>query len=217
MKASDYIAKKLSNYTNYAFTGQGGSVVHILDSLSKVKKINILPSQNEQGASLAADAFYRASGKIGVVVATSGPGILNTLQGMACSYYDSIPALYLSGAPVTSGIKKNKNLRQLGFQEMEVIDIVKSMTKYSTRITNVKDLRYEIEKAIFYSLEGRPGPVLIDLPDDVQRQEVDEKELRPFIPKINLIKPNKKIINKLESLVSKSKRPVVVIGNGVKI
>jgi len=217
MKASDYIAKKLSSYTNYAFTGQGGSVVHILDSLSKVKKINILPSQNEQGASLAADAFYRASGKIGVVVATSGPGILNTLQGMACSYYDSIPAFYLSGAPVTSGIKKNKNLRQLGFQEMEVMDIVKSMTKYSTRITNVKDLRYEIEKAIFYSLEGRPGPVLIDLPDDVQRQEVDEKQLRPFIPKINLIKPNKKIINKLESLVSKSKRPVVVIGNGVKI
>ena len=90
-------SKKVSTYTNYA--GQGGSVVHINDSLSK-EKIKIIPAQRA-GASLAADAFYRASGKIGLVVATSGPGILNTLQGMACSYYDSIPGLYLSGAPVT--------------------------------------------------------------------------------------------------------------------
>ena len=106
MKASDFIAKKLSQYTNHVFSGQGGSVVHILDSLSKIKKIKIVPSQNEQGASLAADAYYRSSGKIGVVIATSGPGILNTLQGMACSYYDSIPSLYISGAPVLGSIKK---------------------------------------------------------------------------------------------------------------
>ena len=107
MKASDYIAKKISTFTNHVFSGQGGSVVHILDSLSKIKKVKIIPSQNEQGASLAADAYYRTSGNIGVVIATSGPGILNTLQGMACSYYDSIPALYISGAPVTKQIKKN--------------------------------------------------------------------------------------------------------------
>ena len=108
MKLSDYIIKKISTYTNYAFTGQGGSVVHLNDSLSKNKKMKIIPAQNEQGASLAADAFYRTSGKLGVVIATSGPGILNTLQGMACSYYDSIPGLYLSGAPVTGSLKKQK-------------------------------------------------------------------------------------------------------------
>ena len=76
MKLSDYIIKKISTYTNYAFTGQGGSVVHLNDSLSKNKKMKIIPAQNEQGASLAADAFYRTSGKLGVVIATSGPGIL---------------------------------------------------------------------------------------------------------------------------------------------
>jgi acetolactate synthase-1/2/3 large subunit len=121
MKCSDFIAKKISNYTNHIFSGQGGSVVHILDSLSKIKKIKIIPSQNEQGASLAADAYSRTTNKIGVVIATSGPGILNAIQGMACSYYDSIPALYISGAPVTSALKKNKKLRQIGFQEMEII------------------------------------------------------------------------------------------------
>ena len=217
MKLSDYIVKKISTYTNYAFTGQGGSVVHLNDSLSKNKKMKIIPAQNEQGASLAADAFYRTSGKLGVVVATSGPGILNTLQGMACSYYDSIPSIYLSGAPVTGSIKKNKNLRQLGFQEMEVIDIVKSMTKYAVRLKKAEDIRYEIEKAVYYSLEGRPGPVLIDLPDDLQRQEIDERKLKSFKPNEKLIKIKKSSLKKLDTLLSKSKRPLIILGNGVKI
>ncbi len=217
MKLSDYIIKKISTYTNYAFTGQGGSVVHLNDSLSKNKKMKIIPAQNEQGASLAADAFYRTSGKLGVVVATSGPGILNTLQGMACSYYDSIPGLYLSGAPVTGSIKKNKNLRQLGFQEMEVVDIVKSMTKYAVRLKKAEDIRYEIEKAVYFSLEGRPGPVLIDLPDDLQRQEINEKKLKSFKPKQKLIKIKKSSFKKFDNLLSNSKRPIIIFGNGVKI
>ena len=218
MKVSDYIVKKISEYTNYVFTGQGGSVVHINDSLSKNKNIKIIPSQNEQGASLAADAFYRTSGKLGVVVATSGPGILNTLQGMACSFYDSIPSLYFSGAPVTSSIKKNKKIRQLGFQEMQVVDIVKSMTKYAVRLKKAEDIRYEIEKAIYISFEGRPGPVLIDLPDDLQRQNINEKKLRSFKPKIKKSKKlNKEILKNLKNLVLNSKRPVIILGNGVKI
>ena len=108
MKASDLIALKLSEYSDYVFSGQGGSVVHILDSLYKREDIKIIPSQNEQGASLAADAYTRTSGKLGIVVTTSGPGTINALQGLACSYYDSIPALFFSGAPVTSNLKKNK-------------------------------------------------------------------------------------------------------------
>ena len=215
MKASDFIAKKLSNYTNHVFSGQGGSVVHILDSLSRVKGVRIIPSQNEQGASLAADAYYRSSGKIGVVIATSGPGILNTLQGMACSFYDSIPSLYIAGAPVTGSIKKNKKLRQLGFQEMEVMDIVKSMTKYSVRITNTKNINYEIEKCIYMATEGRPGPTLIDLPDDIQRMDIIEKYQKKFVSKV---KKNRNIkFNKIDSFIKNSKKPLIIIGNGVKI
>ena len=217
MKLSDYIVKKISEYTNYAFTGQGGSVVHINDSLSKNKNMKIIPAQNEQGASLAADAFYRTSGKIGVVVATSGPGILNTLQGMACSFYDSIPCLYFSGAPVTGSIKKNKKLRQLGFQEMEVVDIVKSMTKYAVRLKKAEDIRYEIEKAIYYSFEGRPGPVLIDLPDDLQRYEINENRLRSFKPTKKVLKIKSNSIEKFKKILQKSKRPIIILGNGVKI
>ena len=217
MKASDLIAKKISEYTDYVFNGQGGSVVHILDSIDKRNDIKLIPSQNEQGASLAADAYTRASGKLGVVVTTSGPGTINALQGLACSYYDSVPSLYFSGAPVVKNLKKNSQLRQLGFQEMEIKEIVKSFSKYSTRITNVKDIIYEIEKCVYLSKSGRPGPCVIDLPDDIQRQETNLKEQRRFIPPIHKNKVKSSHIKKTVELIKKSKRPLFIIGNGVKI
>ena len=117
MKASDLIANKLSQHTDYVFSGQGGFVIHIMDSLSKTKGIKIIPAQNEQGASLAADAYYRSSGKLGIVITTSGPGAINALQGLACSFYDSIPALYITGAPVRAGLKKIKNCVNLVFKK----------------------------------------------------------------------------------------------------
>ena len=217
MKASDLIVKKLSQYTSHVFSGQGGSVVHICDSVSKNKNIELVPSQNEQGASLAADAYTRVSGKMGVVVTTSGPGTINALQGLACSYYDSIPSLYISGAPVTGALKKNKKLRQLGFQEMEIKDIVKSFTKYATRITDVKKIYYEIEKCIFESTNGRPGPCMIDLPDDIQRMETNEKEQIQFVPKPKLMNPKSNQINLIKKMIKASKKPIVIVGNGVKI
>ena len=217
MKASDLIAKKLSEFTDYAFTGQGGSVVHILDSLKKYNKINIIPSQNEQGASLAADAYTRTTGKIGLVIATSGPGILNTLQGMACSYYDSVPGLYLSGAPVRSALRKNKHIRQIGFQEMDVDDITKSFTKYSVRIMNPDNIIYEIEKACHIAKSGRPGPVLIDLPDDLQRSEVDEKTQKRYLINKKKSKINSNKFDQFSKLLNKSKRPLVIFGNGIKL
>tara|TARA_B100000787_G_scaffold38573_1_gene27293 strand:- start:510 stop:2255 length:1746 start_codon:yes stop_codon:yes gene_type:complete len=217
MKASDLIVKKLSQYTNHVFSGQGGSVVHICDSVTKNKNIELVPSQNEQGASLAADAYTRVSGKMGVVVTTSGPGTLNALQGLACSYYDSIPSLYISGAPVTGSLKKNKKLRQLGFQEMEIKDIVKSFTKYSVRITDVKKIYYEIEKCIFESTNGRPGPCMIDLPDDIQRMETNEKEQIKFFPKVKSSKPKINQISLIKKMIKKSRKPIIIVGNGVKI
>lgn len=217
MKSSDLIAQKLAEYTDYVFSGQGGSVVHILDSLYKRDDVKIIPSQNEQGASLAADAYTRTSGKLGVVVTTSGPGTINALQGLACSYYDSIPSLYISGAPVTGNLKKNKNLRQLGFQEMEIKEIVKSFSKYSTRITDVKDIIYEIEKCVYLAKTGRPGPCVIDLPDDIQRMETNMKEQKSFIPQNTKSQLSIKEVNQAIDLIKKSERPIFIIGNGVKI
>ena len=217
MKASDLIALKLSEYSDYVFSGQGGSVVHILDSLHRREGIKVIPSQNEQGASLAADGYSRTSGKLGIVVTTSGPGTINALQGLACSYYDSIPALYISGAPVTGLLKKNKKLRQLGFQEMEIQEIVSSFTKYSTRITDVKKIFYEIEKCVFLAKEGRPGPCMIDLPDDIQRMETKADQQEIFKPEVKKLIIDSNKIEKIIEMVKESKRPIFIIGNGIKI
>ena len=217
MKASDLIALKLSEYSDYVFSGQGGSVVHILDSLNRRDGIKVIPSQNEQGASLAADAYSRTSGKLGIVVTTSGPGAINALQGLACSYYDSIPALYVSGAPVRGALKKNKKLRQLGFQEMEIQEIVSSFTKYSTRITDVKKIFYEVEKCVFLAKEGRPGPCMIDLPDDIQRMETSADEQEIFKPEVKKLTIDSTKVEKVIKMVKESKRPIFIIGNGIKI
>ena len=221
MKVSDYIANFLSERTQFVFGGQGGSVVHLVNSIDKNKKISFIPGQNEQASSMAADAYYRVSGKLGVAIGTSGPGIINLLQGMACSFFDSIPSLFISGAPVVKQIRKNKNIRQIGFQEMEVADLVKPITKYAVLIKDPNKIRYEFEKAINIAYSGRMGPVLIDLPDDLQRMDIN-----PKLQKKYKIKKNKRIINvenlnkninKILNLLKKSHKPLLVIGNGIKI
>ena len=217
MKASDLIALRLSEYSDYVFSGQGGFVIHIMDSLSKTKGIKIIPAQNEQGASLAADAYYRSSGKLGIVITTSGPGAINALQGLACSFYDSIPALYITGAPVRAGLKKNKKLRQLGFQEMAITEMVSTFTKYATRITDVKKINYEIDKCISLARSGRPRPCLIDLPDDIQRMETSLEEQKVFKPDYKKLVLDKNKVNQACDMITKSKRPIFIIGNGVKI
>ena len=216
MKLSDYIAEFLSKITDSVFVGQGGNIIHVLDSLGKRKDIKVIPSQNEQGASIAADAYSRLTNKIGVTAATSGPGMLNLMQGMACSFFDSIPTFHFSGAVVTGQLRKNKKIRQIGFQEMEVVDLVKPITKYAVLLKDKDKIRYELEKMFYLAHEGRPGPVLMDLPDDLQRAEIDPKKLISFNPpkfknkKINFEK-------KLTSLISNAKRPLIILGHGINL
>ena len=220
MKVSDLIANILSQYTNSVFGGQGGSVVHLVDSIHNHKNLKFIPGQNEQASSIAADAYFRSSGNIGVAIGTSGPGILNLLQGMACSYFDSIPSLYISGAPVVNQIRKNKNIRQIGFQEMEVVNLVKPITKYAVLIKDKKKVEEEFIKAINIAFDGRMGPVLIDLPDDISRENVEPIKRKYFIKK-KIIDGNQKILEskvlKIKKLLENSKRPLLLIGNGVKL
>jgi acetolactate synthase-1/2/3 large subunit len=216
MKLSDYIAHFLSKITDCVFVGQGGNIIHVLDSLGKRKDIKVIPSQNEQGASIAADAYSRFNNKIGVTAATSGPGMINLMQGMACSFFDSIPTFHFSGAVVTGQLRKNKNIRQIGFQEMEVVDLVKPITKYAVLLKDKNLIRYELEKMLYYAKEGRPGPVLMDLPDDLQRAEIDPKKIKGFKPPKNKqIKVN--FEKKLFSLIDRSEKPLIVLGHGINL
>jgi acetolactate synthase-1/2/3 large subunit len=217
MKLTDYIAEYISKIADNVFVGQGGNIIHLLDSFGKRKDIKIIPSQNEQGASIAADAYSRFNEKkIGVTATTSGPGMLNLMQGIACSFFDSIPTVHFVGAVVTNQLRKNKKIRQIGFQEMEVVDIVKPITKYAVLLKDKNMIKYELEKMFYYAKEGRQGPVLMDLPDDLQRADINPKKLKSFKPPKKL---KKKVLfeKKFLNLIKNSKRPLIVVGQGVNL
>ncbi len=183
--------------------------------MTKKKNLKNIPSQNEQGASLAADAYARLTGKIGFCVGTSGPGIINLLQGIACSYYDSIPTISFSGAVTLEAMKDRKKIRQAGFQQMDVVTMVKPFTKYAVLLKDPKKIKFELEKAIYLAVSGRPGPVVLDLPDDVQRAYISTKNLKSFKPKN--VKNSKINIKSFQNLLNKSKRPILIAGNGINL
>ena len=219
MKLSDYVAKYLRQQANYIFVGNGGVVVNLLDSISNLYGITVIPCQNEQGASIAAEAYSRVTGEMGLALSTAGPGMLNLMQGIGCAYFDSIPVLFITGAPPINQLKNNKNIRQQGFQEMDVIDIVNPITKYAILLKDPYMIRYELEKLIYMANEGNPGPVLIDIPDDLQRVDIgDPKKLKEFVRK-RISDPNilREPIYDMLSLIKSSEKPVVIVGGGVKI
>ena len=221
IKVSDLIIRILSKHTSHIFGGQGGSVLHMVDSIYKNKKIKFIPGQSEQGSSLAADAYYRSSGKLGVVLGTSGPGIINFIQGIACSYYDSVPALYLAGAPIVSDLRKNIKIRQIGFQEMEVQKLLKPLTKGIWLIKKKEEVESVFNKAISLSLSGRMGPVVIEIPDDIQRSFIKPKKIKNNFEKL---KKNKNYQYPIDSkitlavkLINKSRKPIIIAGHGIKL
>ena len=217
MKLTDYIAEFLTKYSKHIFVGTGGCIVHLLDSIDKNPRLKNIPCENEQGAAIAAEAYYRVNKKLGVAVSTSGPGMINLIQGIACAYFDSIPSLFISGQPPVSHLKGVCKVRQMGFQETDVIGVVKPITKYAVLVTDPSRIRYELEKLVYTAFADRPGPVLLDLPDDIQRAQINPKQLKSFKPPAVDYKISKAVIDKTLFLIKKSKRPVVVVGGGVKL
>ena len=177
MKLSDFVAKYLENEgVEICFMVSGGAVLHLLDSIDRNSTIRIVCSQHEQFAATAADAFSRISqSKLGMCVATSGPGATNLVTGVSNAFFDSIPMICITGQVSTFRESPTNNLRQYGFQETNVIDIFKPITKYATKIDKPENIKYELGKALHLARSGRPGPVLIDLPDDLQRVDIDPK------------------------------------------
>lgn len=219
MKLSDYVIDFLARHgVTRVFGMSGGAAVHLFDSVAKHPGVDYVCSTHEQCAAIAADGYARASGRLGVAITTSGPGATNLLTGVCCSYYDSVPTLMLTGQVATHRLKGDRPVRQVGFQETDVLSIFKSVTKYAAQIRDPQTIRYHLEKAVHIALEGRPGPVLIDLPDDLQRLEVDPESMASFTPDPSI--PGRAKLEddweKLAALLAKAQRPVLVLGGGLK-
>lgn len=220
MKLSDYVADFLSQQgIRHVFVITGGASVHLIDSISKHPAIDYVCPQHEQAGAMAADAYARVTKNIGAAISTSGPGATNMLTGACCAYYDSVPVLFITGQVTTFRLKRNTGVRQLGFQETDVVDIFKPITKYAVRLENPQMIRYELEKACHIARSGRPGPVLIDIPDDLQRHNITVDDLVQYVPE-KVALPNSSIleqIGKCIKLVQKAKRPVIILGWGIRL
>ncbi len=221
MKLSDYVVQFLVDQgVKDTFVLTGGCIVHIIDSVAKNESINYFPVHHEQSGAMAADAYARVTGNIGVAMATSGPGATNLLTGVCCSYYDSIPVVMITGQVPTSQLKRDSRSRQIGFQETDVVSIFRPVTKYVSLIDDPNMIRFELEKAFHLARSGRPGPVMLDICDDIQRAEIDPSTLKSFTPDSEQEYKSKDItgeIHKIVEMINESERPMFIFGGGVRL
>ncbi len=221
MNLSDYVLNFLvKKKVKEVFLITGGAISFMVDAFSRNKKIKYISVAHEQGAAMMADAYSRLGPNYSCTMVTSGPGATNLLTGIACSYFDSVPSLHICGQVNTyeqqSSNKSTLNVRQVGFQETDIISISKPITKFSYKLSDPNEIRYILEKSHHIATTGRPGPVLIDIPMDLQRYKIDPKKLRPFkIKKQTNNKINSKISTVIKE-INKSKKPVIILGGGIK-
>lgn len=225
IKLTDYIMDRLAGFgVTDVFMVSGGGAMHLVDSLGKHPTLRYICPHHEQAAAIAAEGYTRASGKLAVVVVTSGPGSTNTLTGVIGQWLDSVPVLYLSGQvkqETTIESCRELGLRQLGDQEINITDIVRPVTKYAAIVSDPVKIRYHLDKAIFLATHGRPGPVLLDVPLDVQAAMIDdqrlpaydEREDGPIFDEDLLYAQVSEVLDRL----SKAERPVVLAGQGIRI
>jgi len=211
----DFLVKK---GVKDVFMVAGGGIMYLIDSVGRNKKINYIANHHEQASATAAESYSRVTNNIGVCLVTTGPGGTNAITGVAGAWVDSIPMLVISGQVKRELIADYKNVRQVGPQEINIVGMVKGITKYAKTIMDPNTIRYELEKAFYEAKNGRPGPAWLDIPLDVQGSMVDEKKLVGFTaPKVEKDKTLNKKIDKVISLLKKSKRPVIIAGNGIRL
>ena len=221
MKLSDYVASFLAGLgIKHVFVVTGGAAAHLIDSVAKYPGIDYVCSQHEQAAAMAVDAYTRVTRHMGAAIVTTGPGVTNLTTGICSLYYDSLPSIFIATDVSTFRLSKHApGVRQLGFQEAPHIDLVKPITKYATLVEDPQMIRYELEKAVHIATSGRPGPVFVDIPDDLQRVDIDLEELESFVPEEepkDLKRISQQIDRALE-LVAQAKRPILVLGAAIKI
>jgi acetolactate synthase-1/2/3 large subunit len=222
-KVSDIIAHTLAlNGVKTVFGVSGGASLHLLHGIYNHPDLKLVTTHHEQAAAMAADSSARTTNRIGVAIVTSGPGATNLITGIAGCYYDSIPTLFVTGQVSTTRLTGTSSVRQTGFQETPIVDIVKSITKYAVQVTNPESIITQLEDCIRIAISGRPGPVLLDIPDNLQRVQVKlpnglpTEPVNPIIGGTDLV-PSESQLNKLRTLLVESHRPVIVLGWGVHL
>ena len=223
IKVSDYIARRLAevHHVKHVFMVSGGGAMHLNDSFGHCKGIEYICNHHEQASAIAAEGYARCNQELAVVNVTTGPGGINALNGVYGQWTDSVPVLYISGQvkqSTTIASCPDIPLRQLGDQEVDIISIVKPIVKYAETVKNIKDVKRIIDKAVYLAKSGRPGPVWVDVPMDIQGAVIDEDDLIDYNPQDDEPKFNSidSEIEQVIKLLQEAKRPVIVAGHGIR-
>jgi len=223
MRVADYILEAIVNEgVCDVFFLPGGGSMHLNNALIKNRDINPISMLHEQGAAIAAEGYARTSGKFGVCMVTSGPGATNAITGLAGAWFESTPVLFISGQVKRADLKTHTGLRQLGTQELDIVSVVQPISKYAVCLTDPLKARYELEKAMYLMRSGRPGPVWLDVPLDVQATGIEPNELdsftHPEIPPTEQAAHQadvKAAVAQVARFLESAQRPVLLVGNGI--
>jgi acetolactate synthase-1/2/3 large subunit len=220
-KVADYIIQYLADLgIDKIFVVYGSANGDLIDAFVRVENTDYVCVMNEQGGGFAAEGYAKTSGKFGVAIATSGPGATNFVTSIGNCFYDSVPCLFLTGQISTKFLRPSEEIRQIGFQEGATVDVVKPICKYATMIKNGKSIKYELEKALYLMESGRPGPVLLDLPLDIQKEVIETDDLIGYNTYVQPVYDDRETLKQVKQYIrdlKQSKRPVLMIGNGVKL
>lgn len=217
IKLSDYVFQFLENKgIKHAFMLPGGGAMHLDDSIGK-SGIEYVCFLHEQGAAIAAEAYAQHTNTPGLVLVTSGPGATNAITGVTAGWIDSTPMIIISGQSKRADLVGSKGVRQIGSQEVQIIPMVTPITKYAVQILEPTEIRYHLEKAYSEATTGRPGPVWLDIPLDVQAVMLDETKLQGYIPPAQEPSDVKDAVDKTIELLKTAKKPLVLAGNGIKL
>lgn len=224
MKLSDYIVSFFEKQqVKDVFMVTGGGSMHLVDSFGKSGKIRYWCTHHEQAAAMAAEGYAKMKNNLCVVLTTSGPGATNAITGALDCYQDSIPVVFISGQAKVKQTVRNAGilgLRQFGVQEADIIPVVRSITKYAVEVEEPKKIKYHLEKAVYEAKNGRPGPVWLSIPLDVQSATIQESELVGFFEEQEAIcktVPEEDDISYFIRLLQSSKRPVIIGGHGIRL
>lgn len=217
IKASDYVIQRLvAAGVHHVFQLIGGAITHLVDSTIDCPDMYCITMHHEQAAAFAAEGYARCNGTLGVAMATSGPGATNLITGIGSCFFDSVPALFITGQVNTYEYKFDKPVRQIGFQETDIVSIIKPITKGARLVTIAEELPEALEWAIQLAQSGRPGPVLLDIPMNIQRSELALSALPPLkhVSKIPML--DSTLLTQIVAALAQAKRPVILVGGGVR-
>lgn len=218
MRVADYLMSRLADLgIDHVFVLPGGGAMHLNDGLACEPRITAVPCHHEQACGIAAEAWGRVAGKFGVAMVTTGPGATNVITPVAGAWIESIPMLVISGQVKRADLLLDRPLRQGGVQEVDIVPIVRSITKYAVTVQDPATIRYHLERALHQMQDGRAGPVWLDIPLDVQAAQIVPAALAGYSPEAKILPDLDGHIQRTLELIAAAERPLILAGHGVRL